>query len=528
MLRRLGRAAVILAALSWAPAALAHAALVGAEPADGAIVAAAPRQLVLTFDEPVAPITLSLSGKGDKGAALTDWRRQGNAIVITPPGAIAPGTHALSWRVVSLDGHPVGGAVVFSVGAPSARPPAAEAAATPTPVDAAIWLTRLVLYLGLFVGAGGAFFRASTAGGRLPRAAERAVAGAAAAGLAAVVLSVGLQGLDAYARPLAALGSAMVWREGIANAYGVTAAIAAAALVLALASLGVGSARRILAGLALLGVGLALAASGHASAATPQALTRPAVFLHATALAWWLGALVPLAFLVGMRDPAHLPALMRFSRRAPYAVAIVAACGIALAVVQIGSLAAIPATAYGRLFAAKLALVLALLALAAWNRWRLTPALVAGQAGAAPAMVRSVVAETVVAALILGVVAGWRLTPPPRALAAAAEAPATLDLEAPAGMAMLTLTPGRAGPIAIAVALMAPNGQPLAAKGVTLVLSDPTAGIGPIRRAAVAAGPAQWRVAGLVVPAAGTWHVHLDILIDDFTALPLDGKVALR
>jgi copper transport protein len=75
---------------------------------------------------------------------------------------------------------------------------------------------------------------------------------------------------------------------------------------------------------------------------------------------------------------------------------------------------------------------------------------------------------------------------------------------------------------------MAPSGQPLAAKGVTLVLSDPAAGIGPLRHAARAAGPGQWRIAGLTVPAPGRWKVRVEVLIDDFTLLPLEGEVALR
>jgi copper transport protein len=529
-MRKLGAIAALLAALLWAPEALAHAALVASDPADGAVVAAAPPRLVLTFDEPVAPITLTLADDAGHPTSLARWQRDGNAIVATPPqGALGRGTHVMSWRVISLDGHPVGGAVVFSVGAPSARPPAAATApSTPPAVDVAIWLTRLVLYLGLFVGVGGVFFQAWTGGSRLPARATRIAAGALVAGLVALVVSVGLQGLDAYAAPLSALASAAVWREGILNAYGLTAVIAAVALVLGLVALRTERGARPLALAALFGVGLALAASGHASAASPQLLTRPAVFLHTIAITWWIGALVPLATLIAAGEPAYLPALMRFSRRAPWVVAVIVAAGVTLAIVQIGTPAAIPATAYGRLFAGKLALVLVLVALAGWNRWRLTPALAAARPGAARAMVRSIVAETVVAALILGVVAGWRLTPPPRALQAAAAEPAMLDLEAPAGMAMLTFTPGRAGPLDVAVALMAPSGQPLAAKGVTLVLSDPAAGIGPLRHAARAAGPGQWRIAGLTVPAPGRWKVRVEVLIDDFTLLPLEGEVALR
>ena len=51
---------------------------------------------------------------------------------------------------------------------------------------------------------------------------------------------------------------------------------------------------RMLSALALAGVGFSLAASGHAATAPPEALTRPAVFLHGIGVAFWLGALAPL------------------------------------------------------------------------------------------------------------------------------------------------------------------------------------------------------------------------------------------
>ena len=50
---------------------------------------------------------------------------------------------------------------------------------------------------------------------------------------------------------------------------------------------------RGLSAVAMAGVGLSLAASGHAASAPPQWLTRPAVFLHGVAVAYWIGALCP-------------------------------------------------------------------------------------------------------------------------------------------------------------------------------------------------------------------------------------------
>ena len=79
----------------------------------------------------------------------------------------------------------------------------------------------------------------------------------------------------------------------------------------------------------------------------------------------------------------------------------------------------LPATRYGQLLIAKLALFLVMVGLAASNRWRLTPALARGIAhgqtdGAVKALRFSIQAEVVVFVAILLLV-GWLGTLDPRA-----------------------------------------------------------------------------------------------------------------
>src|SRR5205814_6945443 len=62
---------VFALALAHAPAALAHAALVRAEPADGAVVAQPPASLKLTFNEPVSPLVMRLVGPNGEVMAPT-------------------------------------------------------------------------------------------------------------------------------------------------------------------------------------------------------------------------------------------------------------------------------------------------------------------------------------------------------------------------------------------------------------------------------------------------------------------------
>ena len=75
----------------------------------------------------------------------------------------------LSWRVISADGHPVGGSLLFSVGAPSAQPRRRRAAGDAA-VRAALWAAKVILYVGLFIGIGGAFFGAWIADAAAPMA----------------------------------------------------------------------------------------------------------------------------------------------------------------------------------------------------------------------------------------------------------------------------------------------------------------------------------------------------------------------
>ena len=170
---------------------------------------------------------------------------------------------------------------------------------------------------------------------------------------------------------------------------------------------------------ALLGVGLALATTGHAATASPRWLTAPAVFVHGIALAFWVGSLAPLA--LAMRGPrqAAIEVLKRFSWVIPFAVAALLASGLLLAVVQLERPDALWTTSYGRVLAIKLMLIALLLAIALWNRLSLTPQVGEGRDKSRRLMRRTIIAELVLVVGILGVVGLWRFTPPPRALLAA-------------------------------------------------------------------------------------------------------------
>ncbi|MET0430655.1 MAG: copper resistance D family protein, partial [Microvirga sp.] len=417
---------------------------------------------------------------------------------------------------------PVGGSLVFSIGVPAA--PGGRMAGMATGLAAGLWLSTLALYLGLLAGTGGAFFLAWPGRESVTPAGRGVVRAASGLGATAAVVLVGLQGLDALGEELAALLTPRPWQAGIASPFGLTAV--AALIALLCAWLAQRRLARFPALVGLLGAGLALTLSGHAGTAAPQWLTRPSVFIHGMAAAYWVGGLVPLALVVRERRGAALSALERFSSLAVPAVGLMALSGLVLGVVQIETPGALLATDYGRVFLVKMAAVAGLMALAGLNRWRLTPALRTRPSDAA-ALVRTILCEVALMVLILAAVAGWRLTPPPRALAASLSAPASLHIHDAAAMADMTIAPGRAGPVALSLSLLTGDFGPLDAREVTIGFSHPGAGIEPIERRAVREPDGSWRVEDLMLPVPGRWQVRVDALITDFDKATLEGSVEI-
>jgi copper transport protein len=510
-----------LIALATATQALAHASLVASDPADGKVVPVPPAALTLRFNEPVSPLVIRLIDPAGDAIALADVRAE-NAIVSIPLlSMLATGTHVLSWRVISADGHPVAGAVVFSIGAPSATPAASSDG--DAGVRAGLWALKLVIYLGLFVGVGGAFFLAWVEKADR-RPGEPVMVALLACGLLAVPLSVGLQGLDALDLPPSALRQQIVWIEGLQTAYGATAIAAAFALLAGLLALAPGSRRlaRALSLCGLLAVGLAFALSGHASTAPPQLVSRTALLVHGACVAFWIGALLPLA--MGARCGGSADgALARFSRAIPLPLLLLVASGAWLVVAQLDRIDALWRTSYGQVLACKLALVALLLVLAACNRYRLTPRLVQGDRTAAHSFAMSITAELVLAVAILALVALWRFTPPPRALALAP--PISIHLHGDKAMAEITLA--RAAGQGAQLQILDSAFAPLSAQEVVLVLANPAAGIEPIRRPAVRLDETNWRIDGLSVPIAGRWTLRVEILVSDFDKLTLEDTATL-
>lgn len=145
---------------------------------------------------------------------------------------------------------------------------------------------------------------------------------------------------------------------------------------------------------------------GHAGEVviTPQIKWLPQflVALHLVTVAFWLGALWPLHRLTYGDSLPHIATTShRFGQCAAVAVGILLLCGVWLLWIILGTPTALWSSEYGTLFVIKMFWVALLLALAALNKTRLTPQLLAGNWSAIRPLRFSIRLEIVLAALIL-------------------------------------------------------------------------------------------------------------------------------
>lgn len=131
-------AALLLAAfavLVTAGTAYAHNVLVGSDPVRDATLDAAPAQVKLTFDQPIQQgdgfNTMTLTGPNNTRWPLTDVTVD-STVISAKIGALGPaGQYSVGYRILSADGHPVSGAIRFTLGKAGTGTP--EPAATGGP-----------------------------------------------------------------------------------------------------------------------------------------------------------------------------------------------------------------------------------------------------------------------------------------------------------------------------------------------------------------------------------------------------------
>src|SRR5580704_13710421 len=291
----------------------------------------------------------------------------------------------------------------------------------------------------------------------------------------------------------------------------------------------------------------ALAWSGHAAGGLGgEAIVHPAAdVLHLIAAAAWVGALLPLMvlFAAAGADDASLKmtrtATTRFSILGIASVGTLLATGIVNTYYLAGSVAALLHTDYGRLLLIKIALFLAMVAIATVNRFRLTPQLlqqasVAASRGALRQLRRNAAIEALAGAIIIAIVAALGTMPP--AIHAAHQHPTYEAVPADAafvhihlveGMADVTIRPGRTGRARATIRLWNEDFEALNARQVSLTLTAPTAPVGSAHLARQGRDGA-WQVDGIELSEPGNWTVSVDVALDQTKHLTLTAPIVIE
>ncbi|MDX3841818.1 copper resistance CopC/CopD family protein [Streptomyces europaeiscabiei] len=386
-------AVLVLFLLGGAGTASAHAALKGSDPVDGSVLDAAPRDITLRFTESVSLLEDSIRVVDPENRAV-DTGKPGRAggradtASVTLPTGLDDGTYTIAWRVVSADSHPISGALLFSIGEPSATAAVLPADLTEDPLTSSLYdITRYFAYGALALLIGVTFFLAVVLGGPSEALRRLLLAGWLALLLASAVLLL-LRG--PYERgtgvgaalDLSVLRDTMVSRPGLALLARLALLAVAALLLVRVRGQGQRGeqgqergreewGKGALVSGALLSVGLAgtWAAAEHASAGIQVPVAMTSSVLHLLAMAVWLGGLTALLTVL-YRAPNTLSAAVvnRFSRLAFVSVIVLVVTGVYQSWRGLGSWSAFTSTAYGEVLVAKLVAVLLLLVAAAFSR----------------------------------------------------------------------------------------------------------------------------------------------------------------
>ncbi|AGL17333.1 copper resistance protein CopC [Actinoplanes sp. N902-109] len=516
---------VVLASLALPAApASAHAALVNAAPEPGSVVTTAPAEIVVRFSENISVVAgrtqvLAPDGKRITGSVTAD----GPLLRIGVRHADHPlGTYLVSYRIISADSHPVGGAMTFSVGAPSARPAEGDPTAIHPSVRVAVPALRFLGYAGLVLAVGPALLLAVLWPRRLSRRGPILLTRAGLVATAAATLgALWAQAPAASGAPLWDV-SVIELADVLAAPFGLTllarlAVLAAVAVLLPPVLRGERSRWRPAIVLVLAAGGLATwPLTGHARESPLPAAIVAADVVHLAAMAAWLGGLVTLSvFLLRRAHPRVLGRILpAWSRWAALAVVWLTGAGVVQAVVQVGSVGALTSTTYGKLVLAKAGVLAAVLGLAALARRFVLGARVLGDGpGALRRTVGLEVAGTVV---VLGLSAVLVQTTPGRAVTAERNAPAVKGVSGTLTAGLFTLQynvyPVELGENnTVHGFTYTPEGKPLTAQEWTVTTRLRGQDLEPVSQPMLPLTPRNDAVGALTFPLPGTYDITFTV-----------------
>ncbi len=573
---------VAVGVLGSAVAASAHAELESSSPVDGAVLATAPEVITITYSEGVTAQPGGVRVVDSRGDRVDTGATTATGSVVRAPlrGGLPNGSYLVAWRVVSADSHPVRGAFTFSVGRSSQLDDGLAQKAFGSGGDRADEIAGAVLRAIAYVGALGAAGLVGM-GLALRRPDEgpivsRLAAGGAIAAVVAIIAQLPLQAALATGEGLGSITQAGVL--GIVLGEGVWWSLALTGLGLVAMALCVGlvsnRVTRTICAIGAVAAPLGFAITGHSRTMSPAVVAYAADTAHLLAGAAWFGGLIALVLTVRNRrragdDLGAAEAVATFSGWAAVILAAVVVTGTTMGWIEVGGLHGLTSTTYGQLLIAKVLLVGAIAAVAAWNRFSLLPIvaravldeptrtdptngpdaadespeveaapgdgvepesaidaattagadplLVPGPAPSAPwaTLVRAMRVEVIGIVLVLVLTAVLVNVVP--AKTAAGNDLLSLRAKLGDGTVELVVDPTGGGRIDFHAYLLDKLGRPDARyKEATFAFSLPAEDIGPLTRKPIRPSPGHFQVLGLRLAPAGTWSLTVTVKVDKF------------
>jgi len=381
--------------------ALLHATLLRSTPAANSRLKKSPETVRLVFSEQIVPELSQITVVRPDGSSVqlkvANDPHDVHVLVGTVSSGLPDGRYKVDWRVLSADGHPVGGSYTFSLeGTGNTAPPggivtppptvtptpsrdstASDSAASassvpepemkPVPVLASLFRG---LGLGAFMTGVGVLFFGATSRERRHLAPRTLIVRAIAIG--AILLVAHLVAWLNHVSPSGSLNA-----DFLGPALGST--IGRAELlrtILALLTLwAIALARRDTPALILGGACLVVSgAIGHPAAIDPY-WTIPAKMLHLVAGSIWIGGLVWLVWLARCNDEACRIEARRVSSVALISVIVIVLSGLLQTFFFLNTPGDLIHSQYGRLVLAKMIGLTILIGFGAYNRYGLLPQL---------------------------------------------------------------------------------------------------------------------------------------------------------
>ncbi|MEU7978570.1 copper resistance protein CopC [Micromonospora sp. NPDC048894] len=543
-LARAGAAAgllITLVALLLAPAgpASAHAVLSSSSPVASAVVPSAPSEVVLTFSESVrkVPDKVRVIAPDGSRADRGEPRFEGSVVTIGVDPAGPQGTYLVSYRVISADSHPVSGAFTYSVGAPSTPPTDAGSDSRADPVvGVGVKVTKYLGYAGLLLVVGPALVLAALWPLRLSRRGPARLLWSGVGLLAvATVAEVWMQVPYTAGGGLFDVtgeGLSEVLGSGYGTAHLIRLGLLAAAVFL-LRPLTRGPVGRT-DGIILTGLGVAglftWPLAGHPAASPAPAVSVLVDAVHLGSMAVWLGGLVMLAgFLLRRADERELGAILPiWSRWAALAVAALLLAGVVQGLIEVGTVAALTGTTYGRLLLAKIGLFALVVGVAAYSRQLVRRR----TAAARPVPVRRAVwVELAITAVILGVTATLVQTPPARtAVDGGSGADAgyySTTLTSPLFSLQVELDPAERGNNSMHLYAYTPDNRPQPVVEWKATAALPSAGVEPIDIPLLKLTD-NHATGEFSFPSAGQWQLRFTVRTSDIDQATVTATVPIK